>query len=231
MWRNPFHGFSKEDWIILSVSLTVVFLCNLLTPQVTWSTAVGVTVGAVALVLMARGDVWGQILTAVFSILYGITSWQFRYYGEVITYMGMTFPMALMAVVSWLKHPYKGNAAEVEIHNLTVKQKVRMMVYTAAVTAVLGVVLWWFDTPNLLFSILSVTTSFLAAYLTYYRSPWYALAFAANDVILVILWVLASVKDISFTPMIGCFFVFLANDIYAFIKWRYREKEQKKRDF
>lgn len=231
MWRNPFHGFSKEDWIILSVSLTVVSLCNLLTPQVMWSTAVGVTVGAVALVLMARGDVWGQILTAVFSILYGITSWQFRYYGEVITYMGMTFPMALMAVVSWLKHPFKGNAAEVEIHNLTAKQKARMMVYTAAVTATLGVVLWWFDTPNLLFSILSVTTSFLAAYLTYYRSPWYALAFAANDVILVILWILASVKDISFTPMIGCFFVFLANDIYAFIKWRYREKEQKKRGF
>jgi len=227
MWRNPFKGFSRKDWLVLSVSLTVVIGCSLATPAVTWSTAIGVTVGAFALVLMARGDVWGQVLTAVFSVLYGITSWQFRYYGEVITYVGMTLPMALMAVVSWLRHPYRGNQAEVEIHRLTVGQKRNMVIESLIITAVLGAVLWWLDTPNLFFSTLSVTTSFLAAYLTYYRSTWYALAFAANDIILVILWVLASVKDVSFTPMIGCFLVFLLNDLYAFVHWRHREKRQK----
>ncbi len=227
MWRNPFKGFSRKDWLVLSGSLTVVIGCSLATPAVTWSTAIGVTVGAFALVLMARGDVWGQALTAVFSVLYGITSWQFRYYGEVITYVGMTLPMALMAVVSWLRHPYRGNQAEVEIHRLTVGQKRNMVIESLIITAVLGVVLWWLDTPNLFFSTLSVTTSFLAAYLTYYRSTWYALAFAANDIILVILWVLASVKDVSFTPMIGCFLVFLLNDLYAFVHWRHREKRQK----
>ena len=212
---------------MLSVSLTIVIGCSLATPAVTWSTASGVTVGAFALVLMARGDVWGQVLTAVFSVLYGITSWQFRYYGEVITYVGMTLPMALMAVVSWLRHPYRGNQAEVEIHRLTAGQKRNMVIESLVVTAVLGMALWWLDTPNLFFSILSITTSFMAAYLTYYRSTWYALAFAANDIILVILWVLASVKDVSFTPMIGCFLVFLLNDLYAFAHWRYREKRQK----
>jgi len=212
---------------VLSVSLTIVIGCSLATPAVTWSTASGVTVGAFALVLMARGDVWGQVLTAVFSVLYGITSWQFRYYGEVITYVGMTLPMALMAVVSWLRHPYRGNQAEVEIHRLTAGQKRNMVIESLVVTAVLGMALWWLDTPNLFFSILSITTSFMAAYLTYYRSTWYALAFAANDIILVILWVLASVKDVSFTPMIGCFLVFLLNDLYAFAHWRYREKRQK----
>lgn len=226
MWRNPFKGFSKKDWLVLSFSLIVVTGCNLATPHVTWSTAVGVTVGAFALVLMARGDVWGQVLTAVFSVLYGITSWQFRYYGEVITYVCMTLPMAIMAVVSWLRHPYRGNQAEVEIHQLTIGQKRSMVIASVLVTAVFGVVLWWLDTPNLFFSILSISSSFLAAYLTYYRSPWYAVAFAANDVILVILWVFASVKDVSFTPMIGCFVVFLLNDLYAFIHWRRRQRRQ-----
>ena len=173
------------------------------------------------------GDVWGQMLTVLFSILYGITSWQYRYYGEMITYMCMTLPMALLAVVSWLRHPYQGNHAEVEIHRLTRGQMVWMVLYTLGVTLGLGTLLWWLNTPNLVFSILSVTTSFLAAYLTYCRSRWYALAYAANDVVLVVLWVLASVKDIAFAPAVGCFSMFLVNDLYAFLRWTAREKRQK----
>ena len=96
---------------MLIVSLTVVMLCNIFTPTASLTTKVGVVVGAVALVLMAKGDVWGQILTVVFSVLYGFTSWQFRYYGEMITYLGMTLPMALAAVFSWLRHPFQGNTA------------------------------------------------------------------------------------------------------------------------
>lgn len=229
MLRNPLKGFTRWDWFVLLFSLTAVMVCNLITPGVTWSTALGVVVGAVALVFMARGDVWGQVLTVVFSILYGITSWHFRYYGEMITYLCMTLPMALMAVISWLRHPYEGNKAEVEIHHLSRRQWVWMVVWTTLATGVLGAVLWVLDTPNLVFSILSVTTSFLAAYLTFYRCTWYALAYAANDVVLVVLWVLATVKDIAFAPMIACFCVFLLNDVYAYVCWRRRERLQRKK--
>lgn len=226
MWRNPFRQLNKKDWWVLAVSLTVVMLCNLLTPSAAWTTKIGVVVGAVALVFMAKGDVWGQVLTVVFSVLYGVTSWQFRYYGEMITYLGMTLPMALAAVFSWLRHPFQGNTAQVEIHRLTRRQRWGMVLCCVPLTAVFGALLWWLSTPNLLFSTISVATSFLAAYLTYFRSSYYALAYAANDVVLIVLWVLASVKDISFTPMIACFFVFLLNDLYAFSSWNQRETEQ-----
>lgn len=226
MWRNPFKQLNKRDRSILVVSLTVVTVCNWMTPSAAWITKIAAVIGAVALVFMAKGDVWGQILTAVFSVLYGITSWQFRYFGEMITYLGMTLPMALLAVFSWLRHPYQGNQAQVEIHYLTRWQKTVMVVGCVPITVVFGFLLWWLHTPNLLFSTLSVTTSFLAAYLTCYRSSYYALAYAANDVILTVLWVLAAVKDVSFTPMIACFLVFLLNDLYAFSSWKRRETEQ-----
>lgn len=48
----------------------------------------------------------------VFSILYGVISFTFAYYGEMITYLGMTAPMAVVALVSWLK-----------IHITGIKQK------------------------------------------------------------------------------------------------------------
>lgn len=226
MWRNPFRQLNKKDWCVLIVSLTVVMLCNWLTPTAALTTKIGTIVGAVALIFMAKGDVWGQVLTVVFSVLYSITSWQFRYFGEMITYLGMTLPMALAAVFSWLRHPFEGNTAQVEIHRLTQSQRVWMVVCCIPITALFGMILWWLDTPNLLFSTLSVATSFLAAYLTYFRSRYYAVAYAANDVVLIVLWVLASVKEISFTPMIACFLVFLLNDLYAFSSWNRRETEQ-----
>lgn len=226
MWRNPFRQLNRKDWCVLALSLSVVTLCNLLTPTASFTTKLGVVVGAIALVLMAKGDVWGQVLTVVFSVLYGITSWQFRYYGEMITYLGMTLPMALAAVISWLRHPFQGNTAQVEIHRLTRHQRWGMVLCCVPITAAFGTLLWWLNTPNLVFSTISVATSFLAAYLTYFRSSYYALAYAANDVVLIVLWVLATVKDISFAPMIACFLVFLVNDLYAFSSWNKRETEQ-----
>ena len=73
---------------------------------------------------------------------------------------------------------------------------------------------------------LSITTSFLAAYLTFQRSSFYALAYAGNDVVLIVLWVLAAMENIAYAPMIACFAMFLINDLYGFVSWRRREQKQ-----
>ncbi|MDD4415074.1 MAG: nicotinamide mononucleotide transporter, partial [Oscillospiraceae bacterium] len=70
------------------------------------------------------------------------------------------------------------------------------------------------------------TTSFLAVYLTFRRSPHYALAYAANDIVLIVLWVLASMSDITYLSVVICFAMFLVNDIYGFINWSKMHKRQ-----
>ena len=85
-----------------------------------------------------------------------------------------------------------------------------MSALSVVVTAVLYFVLRYFGTANLLFSTISVTTSFIAAYLTYLRSPYYGLGYASNDIVLIVLWVLMSIEDISYLPMIACFVAFAA---------------------
>jgi nicotinamide riboside transporter PnuC len=77
-------------------------------------------------------------------------------------------------------------------------------------------------------STLSVTTSFIAVYLTFRRSPYFAVAYAANDVILVILWILASFSDVRYISVAVCFVAFLFNDIYGFISWKKMKKRQAK---
>jgi hypothetical protein len=60
-----------------------------------------------------------------------------------------------------------------------------------------------------------------------YRSPYYAVAYAANDIVLIALWTLAAMEDISYVPMVACFAMFFFNDIYGFINWQKMKREQK----
>lgn len=162
----------------------------------------------------------------IFSVLYGIISYSFSYYGEMITYLGMTAPMAVFALISWLKNPYNGNKAEVKVNKLRKKEIAFMLLLTAAVTAVFYYILDYFNTANLILSTLSVTTSFVAVYLTFRRSAFYAVAYAANDAVLIFLWVLASLSNTAYISVVICFIVFLANDIYGFLSWSKMQKRQ-----
>ena len=183
-------------------------------------------IGTTSLIFNAKGNPIGQALMVVFSLLYGVISYTFSYFGEMITYLGMTGPMALFALISWLRNPYKGNHAEVAVNRLENKELALMYVLTALVTVAFYFILDYFDTANMIPSTLSVTTSFVAVYLTFRRSPYFALAYAANDVVLIVLWTLAAVEDISYLSVIICFVMFLVNDLYGFVSWKRMEKRQ-----
>ena len=82
-----------------------------------------------------------------------------------------------------------------------------------------------FHTANMIPSTF-VTTSFFAVYLTFRRSPYFALAYAANDVVLIVIWALAAVEDLDYPSIIVCFVMFLVNDLYGFAGWKRMEKRQ-----
>lgn len=183
-------------------------------------------VGVTSLIFNAKGNPFGQFLMIVFSSLYGYISYAFSYYGEMITYMGMTAPMALFALIAWLKNPYQGKRSEVAVNRIHRRETGWMLLLTALVTLVFYFVLSAFDTSWLLPSTLSVTTSFIAVYLTFRRSPYFALAYAANDVVLILLWSLAALEERSYVSVIICFAMFLINDLYGFASWLNMQKRQ-----
>lgn len=184
-------------------------------------------VGVTSLIFNAKGNPFGQFLMIVFSVMYGIISLTFSYYGEMITYIGMTAPMALFSLISWIKNPYNGNKSEVKVNNLRKKEIVFMLILTVLVTIIFYFVLKAFNTANLIPSTISVTTSFAAVYLTFRRSAFYAVGYAANDIVLIILWILAAIEDISYLSVIICFIVFFVNDVYGFISWTRMKVRQK----
>jgi nicotinamide riboside transporter PnuC len=145
-----------------------------------------------------------------------------------MTYLGMTLPMSVIALVAWLRHPYQGKKSEVQVNHIGKKDVVLGVLLTVAVTLAFYFILEAFNTANIVPSTVSVTTSFLAVYLTFRRSSYYTLAYAANDIVLIVLWVLATMEDIHFISVVVCFVVFLANDFYGFISWGRMAKRQQR---
>ena len=186
--NNPIKNLSRKEWLLWIGSLCVLIFSNIISGNIDWLTLFATITGVTSLIFAAKGNVWAQILMIIFSILYGIISYRFRYWGEMITYLGMTLPMAVWSAFTWFKNP-----------------------------KLLG-------TPNILLSTISITTSFIAASLTMLRSSYFALGYAANDIILIILWALAAAKDPVYFPVIINFIIFFLNDIYGFICWKKREK-------
>ena len=211
-------------WLFSVVTVTASFLiAGNFNPLTLIASLIGVT----SLIFIAKGNVFGQVLMVIFGLVYSIISLQYCYYGEMITYLGMTAPIALMSAVSWYRHPYK-NSSEVTVNSLNALHRILLVVLTLLVTVIFYFVLKVFDTPNLFFSTFSIATSFAASYLALMRSPVYAVAYAANDLVLIVLWILASMENTSYIPVIICFAIFFINDLYGFVSWRKMKKRQRK---
>ncbi len=169
-FKSLFSYFSKAELALWLSSVVLIVVSFCIFDRNSYLILAASIIGATSLIFNAKGNAVGQILMVIFSVLYGIVSFSFAYYGEMITYLGMTAPIAVLAVISWLKNPYQGNRAEVKVNTLTKKEIFFIIFLTVFVTAVFYFILKAFHTANLIPSTISVTTSFLAAYLTFRRS-------------------------------------------------------------
>lgn len=218
--------FSKGELLLWCSSVILIVVSFCVFDRENFLTLAASLIGVTSLIFNAKGNPFGQFLMVIFSLLYGIISFTFSYYGEMITYLGMTMPMAVFALISWLRNPHNGNKAEVKVNTFCKKEIVFMWILAVAVTVAFYFVLDAFHTANIVPSTISVTTSFVAVHLTFRRSSFFALGYAANDVVLIVLWVLASITDARYISVVVCFAAFLINDIYGFINWSKMKNRQ-----
>mgnify|MGYP004511569927 FL=1 len=144
---NPFTNLTKKEWGFWMCSLIIMIASNVLSGDFDVLTLIAACIGVTSLIFAAKGNVWSQILMIIFSILYGIISWQFRYWGEMITYLGMTM----------------------------------------------------------------------------LRSSYYAMGYATNDIVLIVLWILASIHEPRYISVTIIFVIFFCYDMYGFVSWKKRE--------
>lgn len=226
MLRRIYNYFTPQERLLWGISAGAILLSFFLLDGRQYLTLAASLIGVTSIIVNAKGNPLGQLLMVIFSLFYGYISYACAYYGEMVTYLGMTGPMAALALISWLRHPFHGNRAQVQVNHISRREHGLLALLTAGVTLGFYFILRALGTANLLPSTVSVVTSFWAVYLTFRRSPLFSLGYAANDLVLIVLWVLASLEDVSYLSAVVCFAAFLANDLYGFISWRRMEKAQ-----
>lgn len=224
--KKALSYFTRLELILWISSALLILFSFLIFDRSNYLSLLASLIGITSLIFCAKGNPLGQGLMILFALLYGYISFTYAYYGEMITYLGMSLPMAVVALISWMRNPYKGNKAEVRVNRLFKMEWILIAALTALVTIAFYFILKYFGTANLLPSTFSITTSFVAVYLTARRSPYFALAYALNDVVLIVLWVLASITDAHYVSVVVCFVAFLFNDLYSFINWQKMKKRQ-----
>ena len=223
--KNPFKSLNKFDICLWVVAFTAILLTFFLTSSRDYMTLASSITGITMLMFIVKGNVVGQFLTVAFSVCYGIVSYFTGYYGEMITYLGMSTPAAIYAIVTWLRHPYK-DSASISVAKLNAKKLIIVGVISAVVTVAFFFILRALNTTNLIISTVSVALSMTAACFTILRSPFYGLAYACNDIVRIVLWSLGAATDITRLPIVMCFSLFFIYDTYGFINWMRMRKKQ-----
>ncbi|MCR4875313.1 MAG: nicotinamide riboside transporter PnuC [Clostridia bacterium] len=226
MLKKILDFLSVFEWILFSISLVTVIVCFFIFDGKNYLYLSTFIIGVFYLIFCAKGHPIGQVLVIVFAILYSIISYRYKYYGEMITYLGMTGGIAILSLISWLKHPTSKNDKTVVVNKLKIREYLFLIGLSVIVTTSFYYLLKALGTSNIVISTISVLTSFIASYLTLRRSKYYAVAYLANDIVLIAMWSLASLENKAYISVTICFVVFFVNDLYGFISWWKREQKQ-----
>lgn len=216
---HAYHTFNPKERLLWLISVVTLFITFIVSGS-GFLNLIASLIGVTALIYLAKGEPMGHVLTMIFGTLYAIISYQMSYYGEMMTYLGMTLPSALFALYAWLKNPHQKGKTVVRIGKINRSKVWIILLLSPLITILFYFLLRFLNTPLLIVSTVSIFTSIVASLLMFFRIRYYAIAYAANDVVLIVLWVFAAIQDVSYLPMILCFIIFLINDLYAFFNWK-----------
>ena len=138
----------------------------------------------------------------------------------------MMFPMTIIQLVAWLKN--LGKDYVVKVNSITKKEIIIVIAVALIAFVAFYFILRALDTSQLIFSTISIVTSVLATYFQSRRSKYGFLSFLFNDVVLCVLWLMATLQDIKNVSMLVAVALYVICDIYGFISWGVMQKRQQK---
>ena len=178
--------WTKIEKILLFVSIILVSTIGIIFKSDILTTTCSI-VGIITALLLAKGKNLGQVFGIIITILYSIVSFKNRFYGEVMIYIFLMFPMYIIGIISWIKHQNK-NTNSVEVNKISNKEWIFISVIFIVIFIGIYFLLKTFNTNELIVSTISVIASLFAVYLQIRRSRFSFSFYIINDIILIFLW-------------------------------------------
>ncbi len=221
-----------KNWTLFESLLLVFSIVAVLTVGICFKsdvlTIVTSIVGIICALLLAKGLVLGQFFGLAIVVLYSIVSYLNGFYGEMIIYIAIMFPMYIWGIVEWIRNRNNDTTKTVEVNEIRWKEWVCLSVCAAGAFVGFYFMLKALNTSQLIVSTLSVVDNIFAVYLLARRSKYGFVSYIVNDLILIVLWGASVVCGnwamlaMALNPVVN-----LVNDIYGVVNWSRMQKQQK----
>lgn len=223
-----------NDWTKFEITLLVISLISVGITGIICNSSLLTIICSIAGILcaltQAKGKVISQFIGLLIVVLYSILSFQNKFYGEVIIYVFIMFPLFISGIISWIKNLNK-ETNTVNENKLHKKEWILLTIISIVLFVLLYYLLKYFNTSQLLVSTLSLVTSLFATYLVARRSKYGFLFYIGNDIILFILWGGQVVKgNFALIPILVNPIINFINDSYAWKSWNKREKREENKN-
>lgn len=218
--------WTKFERIMLNASIIIVLLVGLLFKSDVLTIICSLS-GVITTMLCAKGKSLGQVFGLIVTITYIFVAYRNRYFGEVLIYAFLMFPMFVAGIISWYKHENK-ETNSVEVNEIKKNEWIIISILFPIVFIGIYFLLKAFNTSELMVSTISVLASLFAVYLQIKRSRYSFSFYMVNDLILLTLWVIPVVKgSLLLIPMVVDPVFNFINDCYGFKHWKKLEEKQK----
>lgn len=216
---TDFLGWSTKEYLWLFIATGIICVVSYVMGG-GWIEFIGSVTGIIGAILVAKGKissyVWGFIATA----LYLYISFQYKLYGEVITYALLFLPMQVSGYYYWIRSSSE-KETDVSKRVMTTKQRIVLFLGTAVAIAAYATFLRFLegsmpglDSATAILSIVATTLMVMR-----YAEQW--LVWMLVNVTAVVMWILAVLhhQDQGFA-VLAMWSTFLMNSVYGWYKWR-----------
>ncbi|MEE0959952.1 MAG: nicotinamide riboside transporter PnuC [Lachnospiraceae bacterium] len=180
--------------------------------------------GVTCVILVGKGKMSNYIFGTVNVLLYALTAWKARYYGDVMLNLLYYFPTNIIGWFVWMRHVDK-ESNEVYKERMTVKQDI-----IVTLISIIGIFAYSYILKLLggnlpLVDSMSTVLSIVAQILMIKRYTEQWIVWIVVDVVSVIMWIAALFGEGQSIAVLMMWAVYLANAIIMFVKW-YKESKK-----
>ena len=180
--------------------------------------------GVTCVILVGKGKMSNYIFGTVNVLLYALTAWKARYYGDVMLNLLYYFPTNIIGWFVWIRHVDK-ESNEVYKERMKVKQDI-----IVTLISIIGIFAYSYILKLLggnlpLVDSMSTVLSIVAQVLMIKRYTEQWIVWIVVDVVSVIMWIAALFGEGQSIAVLMMWAVYLANAIIMFVKW-YKESKK-----
>lgn len=201
---------------IAVVVLSIVFKSN-------WLIVLSSLFGMTTTFLLAKGFALGNLVGILQIVFYTIMCYNNRYFGEIITNVGIVFPAYAFSFYTWTKRNHD--------HVLQVNNSIKLQEWLLAFVGIGGVAVGFYfvlralNTANLIFSTLAVFFVTMYCYLSIRRSQFCFVFRLLMDLVTFVLWLLVFLDTLKegfgaiYIPTLLNYVVYAVLDLFGIVNW------------